>query len=48
MVLYLRNPPDRATLADILRRLDAPPMALIRSKEREFADATDVLPGLLA
>lgn len=39
VVLYLKNPPDRATLADILRRLDAPPMALIRTKEREFADA---------
>lgn len=38
VVLYLKNQPDQATLKDILRRLDAPPMALIRTKEAEFAE----------
>jgi arsenate reductase len=36
VVEYLKTPPDRATLAALLRKLDLPPSALLRRKEAEF------------
>lgn len=36
IVLYLETPPDAATIDDLLRRLDLPPRALIRSGEAEY------------
>ena len=36
VIAYLETPPDRATLAALLRKLDLPPSALARRKEAEF------------
>jgi arsenate reductase (glutaredoxin) len=37
VVDYLKNPPDRTTLASLLRKLGMPASALVRRKEPEFA-----------
>jgi len=37
VVEYLRNPPDRATLAALLRKLGIPARELVRRSEPEFA-----------
>lgn len=37
IVEYLKTPPDRATIAALLRKLDIPARELVRHKEPEFA-----------
>lgn len=37
VVEYLKTPPDRATLAALLRKLGLPASALVRRNEAEFA-----------
>lgn len=56
IVLYLKTPPGRPVLEDLLRRFAMPPMMLIRTGEPEFAaskltpesSAADVVDALLA
>lgn len=36
IVEYLQSPPSRATLAALLKKLDEPAMALVRTNEPEF------------
>lgn len=43
---YLKSPPDRATLAALLRKLGLPASALIRRKEAEFAALGLAEPGV--
>ncbi|MFU8820571.1 MAG: arsenate reductase (glutaredoxin) [Gammaproteobacteria bacterium] len=46
VIEYLKSPPDRATLAALLRKLGLPARDLVRRKEPEFAglglDAPDI------
>jgi arsenate reductase (glutaredoxin) len=37
VIEYLKNPPDRATLSALLRKLGIPARELVRRKEAEFA-----------
>lgn len=38
VVDYLRDPPDAATLGDLVARLGLPARALLRENEREYAE----------
>lgn len=38
VVLYLETPPDAATLASLLTKLNLPARALLRTKEAEYAE----------
>ena len=38
IVEYLKHPPDRATLVDLLKRLDMSPRALLRRKEAVYGE----------
>ncbi len=38
VIEYLRTPPDRATLQDLLRRMEMKPRALLREKGTPFAE----------
>lgn len=46
IVEYLKTPPDRATLAALLRKLDLGAAALVRRKEAEFASLGLDRPGV--
>lgn len=38
IIEYLKHPPDRTTLVDLLKRLDLGPRALLRRKEAVFGE----------
>ena len=46
VIEYLKSPPDRATLAALLRKLGLPARDLVRHKEPEFAELGLDAPGI--
>jgi arsenate reductase (glutaredoxin) len=46
VIEYLKTPPDRATLAALLRKLGVPAMSLVRRSEPEFAALGLDAPGI--
>lgn len=46
IIEYLKTPPDRATLLDLLRRMDASPRSILREKGTPYAELGLGAPGL--